>query len=58
MDQVMTKSLDLINDTLRNPKHPFRKTDNQPKKQQKNRYERRKVREYLHLGDWASGEAS
>jgi hypothetical protein len=24
----------------------------------KHRYERRKIREYLHLGDWVSGEAT
>ena len=48
----MTKTLDVINEAVRNPKHPFRKTDNQPKKALKNRYERRKIKEYLHLGDW------
>ncbi|MCX8155912.1 MAG: hypothetical protein N3J91_05590 [Verrucomicrobiae bacterium] len=48
----MMKTLDAISDTIRNPKHPFRKTDCRPKKAQKNRYERRKVKEYLHLGDW------
>jgi hypothetical protein len=48
----MMKTLDAISDTIRNPKHPFRRTDCRPKKAQKNRYERRKVKEYLHLGDW------
>lgn len=48
----MTKTLDLISDALRNPKHPFRKVDSRPKKAQKHRYERRKIKEYLHLGDW------
>jgi hypothetical protein len=56
-NQAMTKSLEVITDAVRNPKHPFRKVDNQPKKPQKHRYERRKIREYLHLGEWASGEA-
>jgi hypothetical protein len=55
---AMTKSLDVITETIRNPKHPFRKVDNQPKKPLKHRYERRKIREYLHLGDWATIEAT
>jgi hypothetical protein len=52
----MTKSLEVISEAIRNPKHPFRKVDNQPKKPLKHRYERRKIREYLHLGEWVSGE--
>jgi len=51
----MTKSLNVIQDTVRNTKHPFRQADNRPAKAQKNRYERRKIREFLRLGDW-SGE--
>lgn len=53
---VMTKSLDMIAETLRNPKHPFRKTDHLPKKQQKHRYERRKIKSYLHLGELLTEE--
>ena len=53
----MTKTLDVINETVINPKHPFRKTDNQPKKALKHRYERRKIKAYLHLGDWLTEEA-
>jgi hypothetical protein len=53
----MTKSLEVIDEAVRNPKHPFRKADNQPKKQLKHRYERRKIREYLHLADWMAQEA-
>ena len=56
--QVMTKSLEVITEAVRNPKHPFRKVDNQPKKPLKHRYERRKIRAYLHLGDWVSGETA
>ena len=56
--QAMTKSLETISEAIRNPKHPFRKVDNQPKKPLKHRYERRKIREYLHLGDWVAGEAT
>ena len=53
---AMTKTIEVISEAVRNPKHPFRKVDNRPKKPLKHRYERRKIREYLHLGDWASGE--
>jgi hypothetical protein len=56
--QVMTKSLEVISEAIRNPKHPFRKVDNQPKKPLKHRYERRKIKEYLQLGEWVSGEAT
>ena len=55
---IMTKSLDVITEAVRNPKHPFRKVDNQPKKTLKHRYERRKIKEYLHLADWVGGEAA
>ncbi len=54
----MTKSLEVISEAIRNPKHPFRKVDNQPKKPLKHRYERRKIRSYLHLGEWVAGEAT
>jgi hypothetical protein len=56
--QAMTKSLQVISETIRDPKHPFRKVDNQPKKTLKHRYERRKIKEYLHLGEWMSPEAA
>jgi hypothetical protein len=56
--QAMTKSLQVISETIRDPKHPFRKVDNQPKKPLKHRYERRKIKEYLHLGEWMSPEAA
>jgi hypothetical protein len=56
--QAMTKSLEVISEAIRNPKHPFRKVDNQPKKPLKHRYERRKIREYLNLGEVVSGEAT
>jgi hypothetical protein len=52
----MGKSLELINEAIRNPKHPFRKLDNQPRKPQKHRYERRKVRAFLHLPEWEAYE--
>ena len=58
INNTMTKSLEIIGEAIRNPKHPFRKVDNQPKKPLKHRYERRKIKEYLHLGEWISGEAT
>jgi hypothetical protein len=53
---VMMKTLEFMGEAIRNPKHPFRKTDNQPKKARKNRYERRKIKEYLHLADLLTEE--
>jgi hypothetical protein len=56
--QAMTKSLEVISETIRDSKHPFRKVDNQPKKPLKHRYERRKIKEYLHLGELIGPEAA
>ena len=53
----MTKTLNLFHESVHNTKHPFRQVDNRPAKAQKNRYERRKIRECLRLGDWV-GEAA
>ena len=47
----MKKTLDAIQDALRVTNHPFRQTDSRPRKAQKHRYERRKIREYMRLGD-------
>ncbi|HTI98825.1 MAG TPA: hypothetical protein VL527_07965 [Dongiaceae bacterium] len=52
----MTKTMEVISEVIRNPKHPFRKVDTSPKKAIKHRYERRKIREYLHLNEWLSEE--
>ena len=52
---IMAKTLDAITEIIRNPKHPFRKADDRPVKAQKHRYERRKIKEYLRLGDWGQG---
>jgi hypothetical protein len=57
-EHAMTKSLEVISEAIRNPKHPFRKVDNQPKKPRKHRYERRKIKEYLHLGELVTSEAT
>ena len=50
--RAMIKTLEVITEAIRDPNHPFRKADNQPKKPLKHRYERRKIKEYLHLADW------
>jgi hypothetical protein len=55
---MMTKTLEVINEVIHDPRHPFRKVENQPKKPRKHRYERRKIRGYLHLGDWRTAEAA
>jgi hypothetical protein len=55
--RAMTKTLETVNEVVRNDKHPFRKTDSQPKKALKNRYERRKIKEFLNLTDWLQEEA-
>lgn len=52
----MSKTIDTISEAIRNPKHSFRKSDHHPRKSLKHRYERRKVREYLHLGGWLEEE--
>jgi hypothetical protein len=54
--RAMMKTLEAIGEAVRNPKHPFRKTEHQPKKALKNRYERRKIKEYLHMADWLAEE--
>lgn len=54
---AMSKTLDIIVEAVRNPKHPFRKLDHQPKKALKHRYERRKVKAFLHLSDLQTEEA-
>lgn len=52
----MNKTVEPITEVVRDPKHPFRKTENQPKKAQRHRYERRKIKEYMHLADWLMEE--
>ena len=54
IEPSMTKTLDHILDVIRNSKHPFRQVDDRPAKSQKHRYERRKIKEYIKLGDWVS----
>lgn len=48
----MAKSPDIINEVINNPKFPFRKPVARNKKQQRNRYIRRKVKEVLNNLSW------
>jgi len=53
----MPKTLEVISDAIRNTKHPFRQVDDRPGKPKKHRYERRKIKEYIKLGDWVEKSA-
>ena len=50
----MMKTLEVMGEAIRTQKHPFRKTQHHSKKPLKNRHERRKIKEFLNLGGWAS----
>ena len=52
----MMKTLEVIGEAVRNSKYPFRKTEHQPKKARKHRYERRKIKEYLSMPEWLAEE--
>ncbi len=55
----MIKTLDVIGEALRDSKSSFRNSiESRPKKPQKHRYERRKVKEYLHLGESLTQETA
>lgn len=51
---LMSKSLETISEAIHNPKHPFPQVADRPDKPHKNRYERRKVKQYINLGDWVA----
>lgn len=55
-NRAMMKTFEAIGEAIRDPKHPFRKTEHHPKKAKKSRYERRKIKEYLHMADWLADE--
>jgi hypothetical protein len=46
------KTADTLVDSVRTQKNPFRMTDQRASKVQQSRYERRKIRAFLRLGDW------
>ncbi len=45
---------DTMVDSVRSHKNAFRLADSRSSKVQQSRYERRKVRAYLRLGDWVA----
>ena len=53
----MTKTPDTMQEVIRNPKHSFRQVVDRPGKPKKHRYERRKIREFIRLGDWVAEES-
>jgi hypothetical protein len=48
----MTKTVDNVSELVRMAKHPFRGSENRTAKCEKSRYERRKIKGYLKLGNW------
>ena len=52
----MIKSPDAISELICNRKHPFPQVVDRPDKPQKHRYERRKVKQYIHVENWSSEE--
>lgn len=50
----MSKTPQVLAELVRNPKHHLRDVDSRPHKSYQNRYERRKVKEYLRVGHWLS----
>jgi hypothetical protein len=50
----MSKSIETLSEAIHNSKHPFPQVADRPDKQHKNRYERRKVKQYIQLGDWVA----
>jgi hypothetical protein len=52
----MMKTLEIIGEAVRSARYPFRKAEHQPKKARKHRYERRKIKEFLHSEDWLAEE--
>jgi hypothetical protein len=52
----MIKTLNRIQQIVLHTKQQFRESNSRPAKTQKNRYERRKIRVFLNLGDWTGDE--
>lgn len=48
----MIKTPDALHEAIHNTKHPFPPVADRPKKPQKHRYERRKVKQFLHQTAW------
>jgi hypothetical protein len=50
----MSKSTESMMEVLRDPRNVLRGIEQRPDKSHKNRYARRKLREFLRAGDWES----
>jgi hypothetical protein len=55
--RIMPKSIEQIAEVVQNHRHNLKNVDSRPQKAQKHRYERRKVREAIRLGDWAGDQS-
>jgi hypothetical protein len=53
----MTNTIELLNEATRNVKL-LRRLADQPSKVKKHRYERRKVRSFIRLGDWNDDDSN
>jgi len=48
----MTKTTDAINEIVRTAKRPFPNAVSRPGKARQHRYERRKIKAYIHFREW------
>ncbi len=48
----MTRTQDAIEEVVRDSKHPFHQVASRPNKPTKHRYERRKAKQFMQMGDW------
>ena len=48
----MIKTYDTLSEIPHTTKNQFRKAENLPGKAQRHRYERRKIKELMRVGDW------
>lgn len=53
----MAKSNEQIVEVVQNHRHHLKNVDSRPQKAQKHRYERRKIREFIRLSDWAGDQS-
>ncbi len=53
----MAKSNEQIVEVVQHHRHHVKNIESRSQKAHKHRYERRKVREAIRLGDWAGGDA-
>ena len=52
----MVKNSDVMSEAVLDSQHPFQQVDSLPQKPKKHRYERRKVKQFLHTGEWTDSE--